>query len=91
MREFGVGTRASCIVHHKPGSRREAIRAHAPAGFGIGVQAESIDGRGVVATSTSGSGLTATSVDRESIVTLQRELDQLPESSRDTLAAGKAP
>lgn len=44
------------------GADGTAIRAHAPAGFGIGVQAESIDGPGVVATSTSGSGLTATSV-----------------------------
>lgn len=44
------------------GADGTAIRAHAPAGFGIGVQAESIDGPGAVATSTSGSGLTATSV-----------------------------
>ena len=60
------------------GADGTAIRAHAPAGFGIGVQAESIDGRGVVATSTSGSGLTATSVDRESIVTLQTRTGPIP-------------
>ena len=49
---FGVGTRASCIVHHKPGGSRRDGHPCARSCRVIGVQAESIDGPGVVATNT---------------------------------------
>ena len=52
FRSVSAPEQAALSITNQGGADGTAIRAHAPAGFGIGVQAESIDGPGVVATNT---------------------------------------